>query len=239
MFYWHSLFTESIRDDLMYSRSRTISYHVCTFSSENRSERAFLRDATWLWEWCIIVLCPCAHLNLLSTALNGWPDLNVLIWNLHLDVHSAQKACTQVTQIPRLMLAVDKKAYKKNRVKKKKDKCYWRECRSCHSPTLNATLLSFHFIHAQPLLFLSFILSVCDNPPLFWLSPSAVSWVWLDFLFVRVLKLSRSSFPAASDTRCFTHAVKRREEIVVFYNRWLIPSLQEAQSHFFVRLHLA
>lgn len=94
--------------------------------------------------------------------------------------------------------------------------------------------ISFHTIHAQPLLFLSFILSVCDNPPLFWLSPSTVSWVWLDFLFVRVLKLSRSSFPAASDMRCFTHVVKRREEIVVFYNRWLIPSLQEAQAYFFL-----
>lgn len=167
----------------------------------------FFRDTTWLWEGSIIVLRPRAHLNLLSTALSGWPNLNVPVWNLHLDVHSARRACTQVTQIPHLMLAADKKANQK----KKEDKCYLRERRSCHSPTLNATLLSFHFIHAQPSLFLSFILSVCDNPPLFWLSPSTVSWVWLGFLFVRVLKLSRSSFPRSlRDALLYTCSEKER-----------------------------
>lgn len=93
----------------------------------------------------------------------------------------------------------------------------------------HTAFISSHLIHVQPRPVLPFFLPVCDNPPLSWLSPSTVSWVWLDFLFVRVLKLSRGPSP-----RCLgytlLYACTQRRGSSCFYNRQLIFSAQEAQS---------
>lgn len=89
-----------------------------------------------------------------------------------------------------------------------------------------------HFIH---------FLSVCDNPPFFWLS-SPISWIWLDFLIVGLLNLSRSSFPAASEPQCLKYVLKAREYGTFSMYCCILLTKRHNRGNFsfhFVRLHPA